>query len=190
MLKSLNALLAATVAAVTTLTAAVPVAAPAGAVIAVSAFVMPDAAFAKGGDDDDDDDDRGGRGSDDDDDDDSYDDDDDDDDRGRGRGRGRDDAVKSSSSATAPTGTTGRQRDRDRDRPEVVASFSGAELAGLLDGSLVAVDNLGRVLEVEIEIEHGRQVVKVKPHGGDSRRNPGPISSISVVPAGQAPVHR
>lgn len=75
-------------------------------------------------------------------------------------------------------------RDNDRDdRDEVTLSVSEDSLRGLRDGSLVAVDNLGRALEVEVEFEHGQRVVTVKPHGGDARRNPGPITSVSILPA-------
>lgn len=69
------------------------------------------------------------------------------------------------------------------DRPEVDLKVSDESLQGLLNGSLVAVDNLGRVLEVEVELEHGVRAVTVKPHGGDFRRNPGPITTISIRPA-------
>ncbi|MGF6175922.1 hypothetical protein [Ensifer sp. 4252] len=65
--------------------------------------------------------------------------------------------------------------DGDRgDRDEVTHNVSEASLRGLCDGSLIAVDNLGGVLEVEVEFEHGPRVVTVEPHGGDARRNPGP----------------
>ncbi|ANK74523.1 hypothetical protein ACI2KT_04840 [Ensifer adhaerens] len=56
-------------------------------------------------------------------------------------------------------------------------------LRGLRNGSLVAVDNLGRVLEVEVEYEHGVRVVTVEPHDSDIRRNPGPVGSVSIRPA-------
>jgi len=69
------------------------------------------------------------------------------------------------------------------DRPEVDLNVSDENLQGLLNGSLVAVDNLGRVLEVEVEREHGVRAVTVKPHGGDFRRNPGPITNVSIRPA-------
>ncbi|MEI2300029.1 hypothetical protein [Ensifer sp. MJa1] len=102
---------------------------------------------------DDDDDDHGGPGRHGD-----ADDDDDDDDDGR---HGRD----------------------DRGRPEIELRVSEESLRGLRDGSLIAVDNLGRVLEVEVEFEHGVRTVTVKPHRGDIRRNPGPIDSVSIQPA-------
>ncbi|MBB4183601.1 hypothetical protein [Sinorhizobium terangae] len=72
-----------------------------------------------------------------------------------------------------------RRRDRP-DRPEVALKVPEERLRGLLNGSLVAVDNLGRVLEVEVEFEHGARFVTVKPHGSDARRNPGPIGSVSI----------
>lgn len=113
------------------------------------------------GDDDDDDDDNSGRHG-------RHHaqghDDDDDDRRGRrGRGRGGDDDF----------------------RDEVPLSVSEASLQGLLNGSLIAIDDLGRRLEVEIEIEHGVRTVMVKPHRSTVRTTPGPITSVSVVPAAQ-----
>ncbi|HEV7309414.1 hypothetical protein [Ensifer sp.] len=60
---------------------------------------------------------------------------------------------------------------------------SDESLAGLRNGSLIAVDNLGRVLEVEVEFEHGVRVVTVEPHDSDIRRTPGPIASVSIRPA-------
>lgn len=129
----------------------------------------------RGGNDRDDNDDHGGnsgRGSDHDD----NDNDDDNDHRGRhGHDNDNDD-----------DGDDDRDDDRgnDRaDRDEVTLSVSEDSLRGLRDGSLVAVDNLGRALEVEVEFEHGQRVVTVKPHGGDARRNPGPITSVSILPA-------
>ena len=53
-------------------------------------------------------------------------------------------------------------------------------------GRKALVDDLGRVLEVEIELEHGLRSVIAKPHGGDARRNPGPIASTTLVDAGGA----
>ncbi|MGO4619327.1 hypothetical protein AB4Z34_21100 [Ensifer sp. 2YAB10] len=70
-----------------------------------------------------------------------------------------------------------------RARPEIELRVSEESLRGLRDGSLIAVDDLGRVLEVEVEFEHGVRVVKVEPHRGDFRRNPGPITTVSIRPA-------
>lgn len=70
-----------------------------------------------------------------------------------------------------------------RDRPEVELRVSEESLRGLRDGSLIAVDDLGRVLEVEVEFEHGVRVVTVEPNHGDFRRNPGPITTVSIRPA-------
>jgi hypothetical protein len=129
----------------------------------------------RGGDDRDDNDDHGGnsgRGSDHDDND--NDNDDDNDHRGR-NGHDNDDNDDDDRDDD-------RDNDRD-DRDEVTLNVSEGSLRGLRDGSLVAVDNLGRALEVEVEFEHGLRVVTVKPHGGDARRNPGPITSVSILPA-------
>jgi hypothetical protein len=75
-------------------------------------------------------------------------------------------------------------------RPRVQLSVDAATRAGLLNGTLVAVDNLGRPLEVEADIRNGQSVLIAKPHGGDAKRNPGPIASFEIVPAAQAPVHQ
>ncbi|MBA4785790.1 MAG: hypothetical protein H2046_08505 [Rhizobiales bacterium] len=107
-------------------------------------------------DSDDDDDDHGGRGGHDDD---GRDDDDDDDSGDRHGGRG------------------------DDNRPEVTLSVSEESLTGLLDGSLAAVDQLGRRLEVEIELEHGTRTVVAHPHRGDFTRNPGGITAVNIVSA-------
>ncbi|QLL63678.1 hypothetical protein FKV68_01745 [Sinorhizobium mexicanum] len=105
-----------------------------------------------------------------------------DDSRGRGggddaRGHGQDDGNNDRRAGNDDDDD--RRRNRP-DRPEVALNVSEDRLRGLLNGSLVAVDNLGRVLEVEVEFEHGARFVTVKPHGSDARRNPGAISSISI----------
>lgn len=141
----------------------------------------------RGGDDnggrgghDDGDDDHGGRGGHDDGDDDhsgrgGHDDDDDD------RGRGRDDGAENDRDEDEPGQHRGDRRDDNR--PEVTLSVSEASLAGLLNGSLAAVDQLGRRLEVEVELEHGTRSVVAHPHRGDFARNPGGITSVNIVPA-------
>lgn len=117
-------------------------------------------------DSDDDDDDHGGRGGHDDDDDDGR------DDRGRGRDDDDDDDF----------GDRHGGRGEDN-RPEVTLSVSEESLTGLLDGSLAAVDQLGRRLEVEIELEHGTRTVVAHPHRGDFARNPGGITAVNIVSA-------
>ncbi|MDY6961283.1 MAG: hypothetical protein SV862_05230, partial [Pseudomonadota bacterium] len=71
----------------------------------------------------------------------------------------------------------------DDNRPEVTLSVSEESLTGLLDGSLAAVDQLGRRLEVEIELEHGTRTVVAHPHRGDFARNPGGITAVNIVSA-------
>ncbi len=66
-------------------------------------------------------------------------------------------------------------------RPEIVVNLSQSDLTAVLNGSKILVDNLGRVLEVQIELEHGVTTVIAKPHGGDAQRNPGPIDSFTIV---------
>ena len=60
----------------------------------------------------------------------------------------------------------------------------------MLGGERVLVDDRGRVLEVEIEIEHGTRTVTVKPHGGDLKRDPAPIGGVRVVDAARTPASR
>ena len=72
------------------------------------------------------------------------------------------------------------------ERPEIALNLSAADLNDVMAGRKALVDDLGRVLEVEIELEHGFRSVIAKPHGGDARRNPGPITSFSLVDAGGA----
>lgn len=110
-----------------------------------------------------------------------------------GHGRGNDDSGADDNggdrhggrSAAAGTDDNGRRgRDNDgSDRPRVTLSVSATSLQGLLNGSLIAVDQLGRRLEVEVETEHGVQTVEVKPHRSDAIRNPGPITDVSIRPA-------
>jgi hypothetical protein len=76
------------------------------------------------------------------------------------------------------------------DRPRIEISVDAATRAGLLNGSLAAVDDRGRALEVEADVRNGQAVLTAKPHGGDAKRNPGPIASFDIVPAAQAPVHQ
>ncbi len=160
------------------------VSAPVGFSLLATGPAHPFATFALASSDDDDSSGRGRGGNDDRDDDDdrggnrgpgnNHDDDDDDDDDHRGRhGHDNDDDDDDD----------GQNDDRDNDRDEATLNVSEDSLRGLRDGSLIAVDNLGRVLEVEVEFEHGQRVVMVKPHGGDARRNPGPITSVSIQPA-------
>jgi hypothetical protein len=69
------------------------------------------------------------------------------------------------------------------ERPQTTLDVSRERLAGLLDGSLVATDQLGRRLEIEVEFEHGNRVVEAKVHRADSVRNPGPITDVVITPA-------
>lgn len=72
-------------------------------------------------------------------------------------------------------------REHANERSRVALSVSDSELEGLRDGSLKAVDSLGRTLEVEIEKEHGTVKVEVKLDGGDDTG--GAITGVKVVPA-------
>jgi hypothetical protein len=108
----------------------------------------------------------------------NSDDDDDRNDDSNDRSASNDDGMKAGSGASNGT------------RPRIQITVDAATRAGLLNGTLVAVDNLGRPLEVEADIRNGQSVLTAKPHGGDAKRNPGPIASYQVVPASQAPVHQ
>lgn len=126
-------------------------------------------------------DDRSGRsGSDDDHSSRSGHDDSDDDDHGRGRGRGRGHDGAADDNDDDDDDDNDNRRGRD-DRPETVLSVSPESLAGLLNGSLIAVDQLGRQLEIEIELEHGQRIVKAEVHRSDAVRIPGPITSVTVT---------
>ncbi|TCL74920.1 hypothetical protein [Rhizobium sp. BK251] len=77
-----------------------------------------------------------------------------------------------------------RPRNDDRaERPRTTLDVSQDRLDGLLNGSLVATDQLGRRLEIEVEFEHGTRTVEAKVHRSDAIRNPGPIGSITITPA-------
>lgn len=107
------------------------------------------------------------------------------DDRGgddHGRGRGQDDGPNHDLNDDNPGQHRGRNGDRAA-RPEVTLTVSETSLRGLLDGSLVAKDQLGRVLEIEVEREHGVRVITAKVHGSDARRIPGAIDSVDIIPA-------
>ena len=103
-----------------------------------------------------------------------------DDHSGSGSGDSDDDSPDDSSGRSINSGHGGSSSER----PEVEVTLTDEQLAGVKSGQLKLVDNLGRVLELEVETEHGVTKVSAKPHGGDARRNPGPITAISVVPAG------
>jgi type IV secretory pathway VirB10-like protein len=100
-------------------------------------------------DDDDDDDDNSGRGSDDDDDDDDSDDDEDDDSNRRGRGG---------------------------DRDEIRLIVNDNQLQGLLNGSMIPVDQNGKRLRYEVEQEHGQTEIKL-------RAPKGTLTGVTVIPA-------
>jgi hypothetical protein len=135
-----------------------------------------------GSDDDDDGDDNSGSGpSGDSDDNDSNDDSNDDNSR---------DDNSNDDSARRDDNRGGNGGGNKVSRPTVQLTVDDATRKGLLNGTLVAVDNLGRPLEVEVEDRNGQTVVIAKPHGGDAKRNPGPISSYEIVSSANAPVHQ
>ena len=92
------------------------------------------------------------------------------DDNGSSRRRGSDARVSGRSAGSD-----------DRSRPRATVEMSDSDVAAVMRGERVLVDDKGRVLEVEVEVEHGVRTVTVKPHGGDARRNPGPIANVRTV---------
>jgi hypothetical protein len=120
-----------------------------------------------------------------------HDDDGDDDNSGQdGSGDSNDDSGDDNSNDDSSRNNSASAADSVRaSRPTAIITLTPESLAGVQNGSLVVVDDLGRVLEIELDQVNGAQVIKAKPHGGDAKRNPGPITSVSVVPAAQAPVH-
>jgi hypothetical protein len=107
---------------------------------------------------------------------------------------GHDDSKSSSSSNDDRRNSSNDDRKNGggggkAERARIQISVDAATRAGLLNGTLVAVDDLGHPLEVEVEDRNGKSVLIAKPHGGDAKRKPGPISSFKVVPASQAPRH-
>lgn len=111
------------------------------------------------------------------------------DDHGRGKGRSGDDSADDSDDDSSDTHEdNGRRRhgnetarEHANERSRVALSASESEIEGLRNGTLKAVDDLGRTLEVEIENEHGTVKVEVKLDGHDAGGPP--ISGVKVVPA-------
>ena len=124
----------------------------------------------------------------------SHDSDDDDDNSGPDSGGSSDDNDDDDDDSSTRAASNDDNRNggggNNAARPRVQISVDAATRAGLLNGTLVAVDNLGRPLEVEADIRNGQPVLIAKPHGGDAKRNPGMIASYVIVPAAQAPVHQ
>lgn len=74
-------------------------------------------------------------------------------------------------------------------RPTVTISLEPASLANVRAGTHVVVDQLGRQLEITVRTANGQQVITAKPHGGAAKKNPGPITNISVVPVSSVPAN-
>jgi hypothetical protein len=107
-----------------------------------------------------------------------------DDHSGSGSGDSDDDSDDDSSDDSSGRSVNSGHGGSSAERPEVEVTLTGDQLAGVRSGQFKLVDNLGRVLEIEVETEDGVTKISAKPHGGDARRNPGPITAINVVPAG------
>lgn len=115
---------------------------------------------------------------------------------GNGKGRGHDDSASDDDGDTETEHgvesedhhDNGRRRHGNdvarahaNENSRVAISASDDAIEGLKDGSLKAVDSLGRELEVEIEVEHGTTRVEVKLH--DDVDDSQPITGVSIVPA-------
>ena len=72
-------------------------------------------------------------------------------------------------------------------RPTATITLTPESLSQVRAGTHQVVDQLGRQLEIRVTNVSGVQVVRAKPHGGDARRWPGPITTINVVPNAAAP---
>jgi hypothetical protein len=110
-----------------------------------------------------------------------------------GDGRGGDDDSGSDGDddgSGSGSGGSGGDDGRDAGRPRATVELDDRDVAAVLRGERVLVDDLGRVLELELEIEHGRRTVTVKPHGGDFKRSPGPIGEVHSIPAAGVPASR
>ncbi|WP_159946030.1 hypothetical protein [Rhizobium sp. 18065] len=148
------------------------------------ASMIVSVAEARGGDDDGSDssddnggdrsDDSGRHGSDDSDDRDSDDDNsgrrggDDDDDHGRHHSSDDDDDSDDDDSTD--------DRGRGRGRDDVRLVVNDAQLNGLRNGSMMAVDQNGNRLRYEIELEHGQTEIKL-------RAPKGTLTKVTVIPA-------
>lgn len=154
--------------------------------------VLHGKAFAKDGDHDSDGGEHsegGGRGGDDHGSDDGGNDDSGSDDHGGSMShQGDDSGDDASDDSTETREDNGRRkhgnetaREHANENSRVSISVSDSEIEGLRNGSLKAVDDLGRTLEVEIENEHGTVKVEVKLDGHDV--GGAPITGVQVVPA-------
>lgn len=154
----------------------------------LSAFIASEA-HARGGDDDDDNDsddsddsDDSGRDSDsdrDDSDDDSSgrdrDRDDDSDDDDDDRSDDDDDDDDSVDDDSVDDDDDGNRRGRGGDRDEIRLIVNDNQLQGLLNGSMVPVDQNGKRLRFEIEREHGNTEIKL-------RAPQGTLTGVTVIP--------
>jgi hypothetical protein len=154
----------------------------------LSALIASEAQ-ARGGDDDDDNDDSGrdsdsdrddsdddssGRDNDDDSDDDRDDDrDDDDNDDSSGRGRDDDDDLDD---GLDDDDDDSNRRGRGGDRDEVRLIVNDRQLQGLMNGSMIPVDQNGNRLRYEVEQEHGQTEIKL-------RAPQGTLTQVTVIPA-------
>lgn len=98
-----------------------------------------------------------------------------------------DDTSDDSSSKDKSSKKADRDSARNVARPTAAVSLTPESLAQVRAGTHVVVDQLGRPLEIRVTTVAGVQTIRAKPHGGDARRRPGPITTISVVPNSTVP---
>ncbi len=98
-----------------------------------------------------------------------------------------DDTSDDSSSKDKSSKKADRDSARNVARPTATVSLTPESLAQVRAGTHVVVDQLGRPLEIRVTTVAGVQTIRAKPHGGDARRRPGPITTISVVPNSTVP---
>jgi hypothetical protein len=148
------------------------------------AALVTDEAQARGGDDDGDDDsgsesDDSGRDSA------SDRDDSDDDSSGRDRDRDRssddddgddDRSARGSDDDSLDDDGDDNRRGRGGDRDEIRLIVNDNQLAGLLSGSMIPVDQNGKRLRFEVEQEHGQTEIKLRAPRGT-------LTGVTVIPA-------
>lgn len=157
------------------------------------AALIASEAQARGGDDDDDDsgsdDDDSGESDDSGNDSDSDRDDSDDDSSGRDRDRdddsddddsdddsSSDDDDDSADDDSVDDDDDDSRRGRGGDRDEIRLIVNDNQLQGLLNGSMVPVDQNGKRLRFEVEQEHGQTEIKL-------RAPKGTLTGVTVIPA-------
>ncbi len=71
------------------------------------------------------------------------------------------------------------------DRTEITLRLDPEILAKILAGDVVLVDNLGRVIELDIKDRESKDVVVGKPRASVARKRPGSIETVKTVTLGE-----